>query len=198
MNQPVKLSKGEATRQRILSAARDLIDEAGIALLSQEAAARRAGISQSTLRHHFATKDALIDAIFDANFTSYFDYGNVILLDPALSVRERLLRLLTTHIDYALQRSDRFALESFIFATRNPGLQARRDRWYQWRSDQIAALLQQLRPALSASQCAERATALLTLSLGTWIRFGRSMVTPAEAASGRTALVNTATLIIDA
>ena len=49
MNQPIKLSKGEATRQRILSAARDLIDEAGIALLSQEAAARRAGISQSSL-----------------------------------------------------------------------------------------------------------------------------------------------------
>lgn len=197
MNAAIKLTKGQITRQRILDAALALIDDQGIATLSQDATAKRAGISQSTLRHHFTTKDDLLDAVFDTAFGGFLTFGNATLLDPKLSARERLLRLVTTHIDYALHESDRIALESFIYATRDDSMRARRDKWYQWRVDHYFALIGQIRTDLTAEQRQTRATALLTLTLGIWIRMGRSCTDSETQQSGRRQLIAAAELLID-
>ena len=58
-------TKGERTRRRIMDEARAMIDEVGIDAISQEAVARRVGITQSALRHHFPTRESMFDAIYD-------------------------------------------------------------------------------------------------------------------------------------
>ena len=63
-------TKGERTRRLIMTEARCMIDEVGIEAISQEAVARRVGITQSALRHHFPTRESMFDAIFDHAFTN--------------------------------------------------------------------------------------------------------------------------------
>lgn len=51
------------TRQWIVSAAVDLMEQPGAGLLTNAAIAERAGISERTVYRHFATRDALLDAL---------------------------------------------------------------------------------------------------------------------------------------
>lgn len=52
--------KGERTRKRIMDAAGKLLDEKGIKGLSTRNIARSAGLSQSSLYHHFEDLDAIL------------------------------------------------------------------------------------------------------------------------------------------
>ena len=65
-------TKGERTRRLIMTEARCMIDEVGIEAISQEAVARRVGITQSALRHHFPTRESMFDAIFDHAFNRFY------------------------------------------------------------------------------------------------------------------------------
>jgi TetR/AcrR family transcriptional regulator, transcriptional repressor for nem operon len=55
--------KGQATRERILAAATELIAVGGVAGTSTEDVRRAAGVSGSQLTHYFGTKHALISAV---------------------------------------------------------------------------------------------------------------------------------------
>ncbi|GAA3917201.1 TetR/AcrR family transcriptional regulator [Actinoplanes auranticolor] len=55
--------KGQATRERILEAATELIAQHGVAGTSTEDVRKAAGISGSQLYHYFASKQALIRAV---------------------------------------------------------------------------------------------------------------------------------------
>jgi TetR/AcrR family transcriptional repressor of nem operon len=55
--------KGQATRERILEAATELIGRQGVAGTSTEDVRKAAGVSGSQLSHYFATKQALISAV---------------------------------------------------------------------------------------------------------------------------------------
>src|ERR1700761_4237228 len=55
--------KGEQTRDRIVSAAAELIFERGVAGTSIEDVKERAGVSSSQLYHYFADKRALVHAV---------------------------------------------------------------------------------------------------------------------------------------
>ncbi len=57
---------GEATRARIVQAARELVVERGYAGLSTSEVLRRAQVSRGGLYHHFAGKDELIAAVLAA------------------------------------------------------------------------------------------------------------------------------------
>ncbi|MBK6801251.1 MAG: helix-turn-helix transcriptional regulator [Novosphingobium sp.] len=46
-------TKGERTRRRIMAEALAMIDEVGMDAISQDAVAKKVGITQSALRHHF-------------------------------------------------------------------------------------------------------------------------------------------------
>jgi len=54
------------TRERIVAAATDLLDEEGLAALSTRRLALRLGVRAPSLYNHFATKDELLEAIADA------------------------------------------------------------------------------------------------------------------------------------
>lgn len=68
-----------ATRGRLLSAALTTLRDHGLAALTLDAVAREAGVSKGGLLHHFASKEALIEAIlrqlladFEARVHAYY------------------------------------------------------------------------------------------------------------------------------
>jgi AcrR family transcriptional regulator len=167
-------TKGERTRRRIMAEALAMIDEMSIEAVSQDAVARRAGITQSALRHHFPTRDALFDAIFEEAFAGFRGSAETILLEPGHDPRARLLKLCSLHLDYVRRESDRAALGAFAHHLSNPALMARQSGWYHWIAGHYADLLHAIRPDLDRVERDGRALAILTLCVGAWITVGRS------------------------
>ena len=143
-------------------------------MASQEQIAKRAGISQSTLRHYFPTKDALVEAIYEATFESYRKTFEALLLQPGGTPTERLLRLLDAHLEHIARSDDAYIFESFAHFARNEASRRKRDAWYGWLVDHYVALLQQIRTELSAEQARSLAVQVLTMVLGAWSTLGLS------------------------
>jgi AcrR family transcriptional regulator len=68
MNQGQPPSRGALTPQLILEEAMTLADGGGLAALSMRALGRRLGVEGMAVYHHFANKDALLDALVDQVF----------------------------------------------------------------------------------------------------------------------------------
>jgi AcrR family transcriptional regulator len=87
------------TRERILSAAIAQCEEVGLRRTTMEDVARRAGLARATLYRHFQSKDALVQAVIQAEAEKFFD-----VLDRALDdiVRgdERLVEGFALGLDY--------------------------------------------------------------------------------------------------
>lgn len=90
--------------------------------------ARRAKISQSTLRHYFPTKDDLVDALFERTFAGYYTAMEAQVLEAHPSPGA-LARLIQAHLAH---ESDAFTFEGFAFFARSDDARARRDDWYRW------------------------------------------------------------------
>lgn len=170
----MRSGRGERSLQALHTAATAIIGEHGLAMASQEQIAMRAGISQSTLRYYYPTKDALVEAIYAATFDRYQQTVETLLLQPGGTPIERLLRLLEAHLEQIVRSDDAFIFESFAHFARNAASRRMRDAWYGWLVDHYVALLQQIRPELSAAQARTLAVQVLTLVLGAWITLGRS------------------------
>lgn len=167
-------TKGERTRRRIMDEARAMIDEMGIDAISQEAVAKRVGITQSALRHHFPTREGMFDAIFDHVFNGFYRSAEKILLEPGFEPRKRLQLLCNMHLGYVVQESDRVAIGSFAHYLYNPDLLARQSAWYQWLVGHYASLLGAIRPELDEGARQSRSLAILTMCIGAWVTIGRS------------------------
>jgi len=61
----LRLEKGKATRDRLIEAGRALFGEHGYEGTSVGAILEAAGVTRGSLYHHFATKEALFDAVLD-------------------------------------------------------------------------------------------------------------------------------------
>lgn len=167
-------TKGERTRRRLIDEARAMIDEMGMDAISQDAVAKRAGITQSALRHHFPTRESLFDAIFDQAFSGFYRSAEKVLLEPGSDPRQRLRTLCALHLRYAMSESDRVALQSFAHYLYNPDFLTRQSSWYHWIAGHYAALLGLIRPELDDGTRQSRALAILTLCIGAWVTAGRS------------------------
>lgn len=62
---PLRARQAEATRQLLVSTARDLFAERGYAATSIEDIIQRAGVARGALYHHFTGKDTLFRAVYD-------------------------------------------------------------------------------------------------------------------------------------
>ncbi|HWC39252.1 MAG TPA: TetR/AcrR family transcriptional regulator [Acidimicrobiales bacterium] len=62
----LRVRQAEATRQLLVSVARELFTEQGYAATSVEDIIQRAGVARGALYHHFAGKDALFRAVYEA------------------------------------------------------------------------------------------------------------------------------------
>ena len=151
-----------------------MIEEAGIEAISQEAVARRVGITQSALRHHYPTRDSMFDAIFDHVFKSFYRSAEQVLLEPGHEPRQRLMKLCALHLGYAMSESDRVALQSFAHYLYNPDQLMRQSSWYHWIVGHYTALLAAIRPDLDEMTRQGRALAILTMSIGACVTVGRS------------------------
>jgi AcrR family transcriptional regulator len=58
--------RGAATRERLISSARELFGERGFEGTSVEAVLERSGVARGALYHHFASKTELFDAVLEA------------------------------------------------------------------------------------------------------------------------------------
>jgi len=63
---PLRERQAEATRQLLISVARELFAERGYGATSVEEIIRRAGVARGALYHHFPSKDALFRSVYDA------------------------------------------------------------------------------------------------------------------------------------
>src|ERR1700734_2588872 len=71
MNRPNKnVSRGEATRSLLVAIATRMFAERGYEDTSIEAVLREAGVSRGSLYHHFASKEALFEAVAEEVETS--------------------------------------------------------------------------------------------------------------------------------
>src|SRR3954466_10650251 len=66
-----RISRGDGARQRMLTAALQVLDEHGLAGFTMEAVARRAGASKATLYRRWPTANALLVAAMDAPFRPF-------------------------------------------------------------------------------------------------------------------------------
>src|SRR3954467_7829759 len=63
----------EITQQRLLDVAGELVVEAGVAALTLDAVAKRAGVSKGGLLHHFPSKNALLAAMVGSMVGKFSD-----------------------------------------------------------------------------------------------------------------------------
>ena len=178
--------KGRAPLQAILEATFELATTQGLRAASQEAVARRTGLTQSAVRHYFPAKSDLLDA--------FFWYGSQKLeqqlideigktdIDP----RARLLSLASLHYDLILQVDQSAYFETLSIWVRTPGFRRYRDDFYQRFLDYYADLLQEIHPQWDKERCSATAFQLLTLVLGGWLSLGNPR--PARAGRGRNSL----------
>lgn len=65
-----RIEKGKATRAAIVAAARELFGEYGYDSTSIDAILRATGMARGALYHHFPNKEALFDAVLDAEIAA--------------------------------------------------------------------------------------------------------------------------------
>lgn len=64
-------TRSEATKNRVLDAARDLLMEQGISELTMKDVQERSGVSNGSIFHHFGSKDGILAALFAAERRAY-------------------------------------------------------------------------------------------------------------------------------
>jgi AcrR family transcriptional regulator len=136
--------------------------------------AQRAGISQSALRHYFATKDELLAALFDDVLDGHRRRFEEIVLEPGAPPAARIVRIVGAHLDAITATNDATMLEVFAFWARHEHSRAGRHAFHAWLVGHYADSIRSLRPELSDEQCREVALQVLTLTLGGWLTLGRS------------------------
>lgn len=91
----------ERKREDILRAAAEAFRHEGVRGASTDAIAERAGVSKRTLYNHFASKDALFDAVIERYWRRFADKFET-EIDPALPLEARVIALCISRLDVLL------------------------------------------------------------------------------------------------
>ena len=92
------------TRERLLQAARELVEEGGYGAASVVAVAERAGVASGTLYRHFASKEELFVELFRAVCDREVEAMQAAAGVAGITQTERIARVLTTFAERALRR----------------------------------------------------------------------------------------------
>jgi len=92
--------KDEAKAREILAAAIGTVGDHGIAGLSMEAVARRAGVATGTLYVYHASKEALLDAAYLAVKA---EVAATVFREEALPVRPAFLKMAGSYLEYLVE-----------------------------------------------------------------------------------------------
>jgi AcrR family transcriptional regulator len=107
---PANAAKAEATRRRLIAAARKLFGKQGYAGTSVDQVVKAAGVTKGALYHHFRDKDDLFRAVVEqvkVDVTaraadSFFDDAEND--DPLQRVHRLVVAMIDAHLDPAVQR----------------------------------------------------------------------------------------------
>jgi AcrR family transcriptional regulator len=103
----LRIEKGRATRERLVSTARELFGRDGYDATSVEAVLREAGVARGSLYHHFENKEALFDAVLDrvvAEAAAEAGRAAAEHDDPVESLRAGCGAWLRLSLDHAVQQ----------------------------------------------------------------------------------------------
>jgi AcrR family transcriptional regulator len=180
--------KGKRRLQAILDATFDIVVSEGLAAASQEAIAKRAGVTQSAVRHYFPTKDELLMAFFSTGIERLQHKIHATIDNSSLEPRQQLLDSASMHYEGILETEDSYFFEAAAFWGRNADFRKFRDEWYQSLDRHYIRLLGKIHPKWSRKRCADVALQILTLILGGWVTLGSSR--PMRRSGSRQALKN--------
>jgi AcrR family transcriptional regulator len=102
-----RVEKGRQTRDRLVATGRELFAERGYDATSIEAILAAAGVARGALYHHFATKEALFDAVLDRLVAEIADAAADAARgarDPVEGLRRGCSAWLRMALDPAVQR----------------------------------------------------------------------------------------------
>jgi TetR/AcrR family transcriptional regulator, cholesterol catabolism regulator len=105
---PVKVSKAELTRERILDAAAAVLAERGFAGTSLGEVADRAGTQPGSLYYHFASREVLIAEVLRRGVASVHAHVAAVVkaLPKDASAALRLETALRAHLQFVLEQSN--------------------------------------------------------------------------------------------
>ncbi len=166
--------KGRTTLQAILEATFELATTQGLLAASQEAIARRTGLTQSAVRHYFPTKSDLLDAFFWYGAQKLEQQFIDEVGKTGVAPRTRLLSLANLHYELIMKVDDSAYFETLSIWVRTPEYRKYRDSFEQRVRGYYADLLQVMHPEWDEKRCAATAFQLLTLVLGGWQSLGSS------------------------
>lgn len=109
-NRDRQAERREATRQEILDAAWALAREQGLAQVTLRQVAARVGMQAPSLYSHFASKNAIYDAMFAQAWTDYLDLVEAADTDRPHSPRAALRFFAHTFFDFAVADLARYQL----------------------------------------------------------------------------------------
>ena len=100
----------EATRREIVEAAWQIAKRDGLGAVTLREVAARVGMQSPSLYTHFASKNAIYDAMFGQAWSEYLEVCRD--LEPSIprSARKALLFMVSTFVDFALADQARFQL----------------------------------------------------------------------------------------
>ena len=121
-------------REQILRAACEVVAEAGFKSMRIADVAQRAGMSTGTVHYYFATKNDLVRAAFEWNFTRSQE-RRVPLFEQRTDPRSRLRSFVESYLPGAsTSESWHVWVELWVEALHDPGLQELNERVYgEWR-----------------------------------------------------------------
>lgn len=104
----------------IVQAARDIMQEQGVAALNLTELARRLKLQTPSLYEYFPNKMALYDHLFLLGTRQFRQCMNAAFAQPAADPWERIEQLITTHLQFAVENPDLFKL---VFERHVPGFE---------------------------------------------------------------------------
>jgi AcrR family transcriptional regulator len=147
------------TKDRILSAARAVLENEGIEGLTIRRVAQRAELSPMALYRHFTDKDALLNALMEDGLAEWESIVRGIRVRDPL---EWLMALGEAHLDFALKQPHRYDAAFFL-----PAPAARRfpDDFAAGRSPAIAMVMSRIDEAKADGRLRDEPTLEIALTL---------------------------------
>jgi len=99
-------TRDPARKQRILTAAADLMARNGFHAVSMEDIGEAVGITASAIYRHYDSKTAVLVAMFDRVIDGLLAEGERLAEDARADPREALLRLIDAQIDFVVRDRD--------------------------------------------------------------------------------------------
>jgi AcrR family transcriptional regulator len=100
----------EATRAEIVEAAWEIARTGGLAAVTLREVAARVGMRSPSLYSHFASKNAIYDAMFGQAWSDYLAVCQETMASIPRSPRKALLQMVQTFVDFAVADGARFQL----------------------------------------------------------------------------------------